>query len=33
MADGTLRHFKYQSEPGFRSGDRVRVVDGTLRHR
>ena len=30
MNDGTTRSFNYQSAPAFRSGDRVRVVEGRL---
>ena len=30
MADGTIRTVSYDAEPGFRSGDRVRIVDGKL---
>jgi outer membrane lipoprotein SlyB len=30
MNDGTIRTVSYDTEPGFRSGDRVRIVDGKL---
>jgi len=30
MNDGTMRTISYDTEPGFRSGDRVRMVDGKL---
>jgi outer membrane lipoprotein SlyB len=30
MDDGTVRHFAYDSEPGYVAGDKVRVVDGQL---
>jgi outer membrane lipoprotein SlyB len=30
LEDGTHRSFTYQSAPGFRQGDRVRVVEGRL---
>jgi outer membrane lipoprotein SlyB len=33
MQDGESRTFPFASEPGFRSGDRVEVVDGRLVHR
>jgi outer membrane lipoprotein SlyB len=33
MQDGESRTFPFASEPGFRSGDRVKVVDGRLVHR
>src|SRR5688572_13830939 len=33
MQDGESRSFPFASEPGFRSGDRVKVVDGRLVHR
>jgi outer membrane lipoprotein SlyB len=30
MDDGTLRTVSYEAEPGFRSGDKVRFIDGRL---
>ena len=30
MNDGTVRTINYEIEPGFRAGDRVRMVDGKL---
>jgi outer membrane lipoprotein SlyB len=30
MDDGTLRTVSYDAEPGFRSGDKVRFIDGRL---
>lgn len=30
LEDGTSRTFSYQNEPAFRTGDRVKVVDGAL---
>lgn len=30
MNDGTMRTVSYEIEPGFRAGDRVRMVDGKL---
>jgi outer membrane lipoprotein SlyB len=33
MQDGESRTFPFASDPGFRSGDRVKVVDGRLVHR
>jgi outer membrane lipoprotein SlyB len=30
MEDGRIRHFPYAAQPGWHSGDRVRVVDGKL---
>lgn len=30
MDDGSSRHFSFDTEPAFRVGDRVKVVDGTL---
>jgi outer membrane lipoprotein SlyB len=30
MTDGTLRTVPYDAEPGFKTGDRVRFVDGRL---
>ncbi len=30
MDDGTTRNFSYQAEPGFRAGDKVKVVEGKL---
>ncbi len=32
MEDGSARLFPYDNEPGFRSGDRVRVVEGRLQY-
>jgi outer membrane lipoprotein SlyB len=32
MEDGSTRTFPFENEPGFRSGDRVRVVDGKLQY-
>jgi outer membrane lipoprotein SlyB len=33
MEDGSSRSFPYASDPGFHSGDRIRVMDGRLVHR
>jgi outer membrane lipoprotein SlyB len=33
MQDGESRTFPFASDPGFRSGDRIKVVDGRLVHR
>jgi outer membrane lipoprotein SlyB len=30
MEDGRIRHFPYTAQPGWHTGDRVRVVDGKL---
>jgi len=30
LEDGTSRTFSYEAEPGFRAGDKVKVVDGRL---
>jgi hypothetical protein len=30
MDDGTTREFPYTTEPAFRVGDKVKVVDGKL---
>ena len=30
MDDGSTRHFPYQTEPAFRAGDKVKVVEGKL---
>jgi len=30
MDDGSTRDFPYQAEPGFRAGDKVKVVEGKL---
>ncbi len=30
MNDGTVRTVSYDTEPGFKSGDRVRIIDGKL---
>jgi outer membrane lipoprotein SlyB len=32
MEDGSMRTFPFDNEPGFRSGDRVRVVEGRLQY-
>ena len=33
MDDGSTRDFPYQAEPGFRAGDKVKVVEGKLEAR
>ena len=30
LDDGTLRTFNYQAEPGFRTGDKVKIVEGAI---
>jgi outer membrane lipoprotein SlyB len=30
MQDGTSRNFSFDTQPGFRAGDKVKVVDGAL---
>jgi outer membrane lipoprotein SlyB len=32
MDDGSSRSFPFQTEPGFRQGDKVRVVEGRLQY-